>query len=173
MRASHAQTLPTLDITCTYTYSDDVSDSFLSESAKREVAQNCVHFNLKRSVRSVTQQFDTALAQEGVHITQFTLLVTSSLLGAVPVSELADKLALDRTTLTRNLKPLEQKGWVKTTVSDIDARMRLVEITSAGEALVARSYPLWKQVQGEVTQSFDRERYKDFLVQLEQVAEHS
>ena len=149
-----------------------MSDSFLSESAKREVAQNCVHFNLKRSVRSVTQRFDAALAQEGVHITQFTLLITSLLLGAAPVSELADRLALDRTTLTRNLKPLEQKGWVRTTVSDTDARVRLVEITPAGEAVVVRSYPLWKQVQEEVTQSFNQEHYASFLVQLEQVAEH-
>ena len=139
LRATRAENLPALDITCICTYSGDVSDSFLSESAKREVAQNCVHFNLKRSVRSVTQRFDAALAQEGVHITQFTLLITSSLLGAAPVSELADRLALDRTTLTRNLKPLEQKGWVRTTVSDTDARVRLVEITPAGEAVVVRS----------------------------------
>lgn len=141
---------------------------FLSEHEKLEVAKTCVHFNLKRSVRSVTQQFDAALAEQGLHITQFTLLVTSSLMGAVPISELAGALALDRTTLTRNLRPLEQKGWLKTSVSKVDARIRLVEITPAGEAVVARSYPLWQTVQKEVTRPFGN-RYAAFLTQLQRL----
>lgn len=140
----------------------------LSEREKLRVAQTCAHFNLKRRVRSVTQRFDAVLAQEGLHITQFTLLVTSSLMDATPVSELADALALDRTTLTRNLKPLEQKGWLKTMVAEGDARVRLVEITTSGEALLARSYPLWRQVQEEVTRSFEG-NYMNFLEQLEQL----
>lgn len=141
----------------------------LSEQQKLEVAQTCVHFNLKRSVRAVTQQFDAALAESGLHITQFTLLITSSLVGAVPVSELAEALTLDRTTLTRNLKPLEQKGWIKTTTSAADARVRLVEITALGETIIARSYPLWQRVQEEVTRAFGREPYAAFLDRLRQL----
>lgn len=144
----------------------DPSAPRLSPAQKRAAAETCVHFNLKRSVRAVTQRFNAALAEEGLQITQFTLLVTSSLLGAAPVTELAERLALDRTTLSRNLRPLEREGWIEAAPSEADARVRLVRITPAGEALLARAYPLWASVQEEVTRAFDDAEYAELLMRF-------
>lgn len=142
---------------------------FLAEAKKRAVAERCAHFQLKRTVRSVTQHFDSALSETGLHTTQFTLLVTSSLIGSVPVTELADRLVLDRTTLTRNLKPLERDGLLKTHVAETDARVRLVQITPEGEKVVARAYPLWEKAQKEVTAMFTDQEYAGLLAHLNQL----
>jgi DNA-binding MarR family transcriptional regulator len=141
----------------------------LEEAKKREVAERCAHFQLKRTVRTVTQHFDSALSETGLHVTQFTLLVTSSLMGSVPVTELADRLAMDRTTLTRNLKPLERDGLLKTHVAETDARVRLVQITPKGEEVVARAYPLWEKAQKEVTETFTDQQYAGLLAYLNQL----
>lgn len=140
----------------------------LSEAEKWNVANNCVHRNLKRIVRKVTQQFELALTEKDLHISQFTLLITSSLMGKVAHTKLAEKLALDRTTLTRNLKPLEQRGLIHTSTSELDSRMRLVEITVAGEEMLFEVYPIWQKTQEEVTQHFTTETYSQFLNQLKQ-----
>ncbi len=139
----------------------------LDEREKRKVADTCVHFNLKRSVRSVTQRFDAVLAPSGLRVTQFNLLVASSLLGTAQLGELADVLDLERTTLTRNLKPLERDGLLKTRGDEADARVRLVEVTPAGEAVIARAYPLWQQAQEEVLSGFGDETYAGLLGSLE------
>ncbi len=141
----------------------------LAEAKKKEVAERCAHFQLKRTVRSVTQHFDNALSETGLHVTQFTLLVTSSLVGSVPISELADRLAMDRTTLTRNLKLLERDGLVKIHVAKDDARVRLVQISSKGEAVMARAYPLWEKAQKEVTETFSDQDYAGLLIFLNQL----
>src|SRR5215217_5827709 len=76
----------------------------------REVARACACANLRRAARAVTQVFDEALAPSGLRATQFTLLVTSRLMGESTINELAEKMAMDRTTLSRNLKPLVRSG---------------------------------------------------------------
>ena len=106
------------------------------------------------------------LSESGLRITQFTLLVACSLGGQVTVSELAERLGMDRTTLTRNLKPLERDGLLEIFTDKTDARIRLVQITEEGEATIARAYPLWQRAQEEVTQRFDDKDYKDLLQYL-------
>lgn len=140
---------------------------FLEEEKKKDIAKHCAHFQLKRSVRSVTQHFDAALSASGLRVTQFNLLVASSLMGPAPLTELADALALERTTLTRNLKPLERDGLLKTRSDTADARIRLIEVTPAGEATIARAYPAWQQAQKEVSTGFDEETYSGLLGNLE------
>lgn len=143
-----------------------MSTTTLSDEEKWRVATDCVHLNLKRTVRSVTQQFNAVLAQKGLRITQFTLLITSSLLGSVPLTELAEVMSLDRTTLTRNLKPLEQKGLVHSETSAKDVRVRLVQTTEAGEMMVAQCYPLWLGVQEKLTKEIEPEQYRQLLAQM-------
>ncbi|MEM6431852.1 MAG: MarR family winged helix-turn-helix transcriptional regulator [Deinococcota bacterium] len=141
----------------------------LSQAQKREIAQSCIHAHLKQAVRLVTQQFDAALSAMDIRATQYNLLVASSLMGTVPLTVLADELGLDRTTLSRNLKPLETRHLIHTYLSDQDSRVRLVEITTEGERLILDAYPLWKSIQKEVTKVFDDETYKSLLNQLEQL----
>ena len=133
---------------------------------KRLVAKQCAHANLKRAVRKVTQHFDEELVGSDLRISQFTLLVASSLLGPSPLTELAIQLDLDRTTLTRNLKPLEREGLIESLPSKTDARIRTVQITPLGEQKIAIAYPLWQKAQSKVTQTIDNQAYAQLLTLL-------
>ena len=135
----------------------------LAEDKRRYVAQRCAHFNLKKAVRAVTQRYDEALGKVDLRISQFTLLVSSSLAGPSSIGDLAEQLAMDRTTLSRNVQPLAKRGLLELTRSQADSRARLVEITPAGERLLARAYPLWEEAQKEVTQTFDKDAYEHLL----------
>ena len=135
----------------------------LAEDKRRYVAQRCAHFNLKKAVRATTQRYDEALREVDLRISQFTLLVSSSLAGATSVGDLAEQLAMDRTTLSRNVQPLVKRGLLELRRSRADSRTRLVEITPAGDDLLARAYPLWEEAQREVTQTFDDAAYDNLL----------
>jgi DNA-binding MarR family transcriptional regulator len=79
--------------------------------------------------------YDQFLAPSGLQITQFTLLVSCAVAGPVPITNLAEVLVMDRTTLARNLKPLEKRGMVKISEGE-DRRVRLVELTEKGWVLM-------------------------------------
>ena len=81
--------------------------------------QNCTCFNLRKATRAVTQLFDEALKPCGLYATQFTLLAAISSQENVTITELSKTLVMDRTTLTRNLNPLQKSGWVEVTPGDV------------------------------------------------------
>ena len=127
----------------------------------RDVSAQCAHFNLKKATRAATRLYDEALAPSGLGISQFTLLVSSALAGPKSISDLAERLAMDRSTLSRNVQPLVKRGLLELTPGE-DSRTRLVEITDEGKETVAAAYPLWRDVQARVTQMFG-ESYRGFL----------
>jgi DNA-binding MarR family transcriptional regulator len=135
----------------------------LSRRRKLEVAQTCVHANLKRTMRQVTQHFDRALLPSGLHVTQFTLLITCSLVGIASINDLAEKLSLDQTTLSRNLQVLQRDALIEVVSSSSDARVRLVQVTARGETVLARAYPAWRKAQEEVNTDLSPEEYHQFL----------
>jgi DNA-binding MarR family transcriptional regulator len=125
------------------------SDSKASR-ARQGGTGGCTCFKLRRLTRRVTAVYDRALSPAGMRVTQYSLLAHLRGLAGVPMSQLAGLLDMDRTTLTRNLKPLLDAGWVEIQASAGDARVRLVRITSSGEAqwVAARAY--WRRAQDEV-----------------------
>ena len=78
---------------------------------------DCTCFNLRKAARAVTQYYDDALRPSGLRVTQFSLLSVIKQFGTVNIGTLADEAVMDRTTLTRNLKLLEQEGLVTITAS--------------------------------------------------------
>jgi DNA-binding MarR family transcriptional regulator len=110
---------------------------------------SCVCVNLRRAARAVSQIYDDALAPSGIKITQFSLLRGVQRNEPVAISVLADELDLDRTTMARNLAPLERDGLV-TLAAGEDQRVTEVRLTAKGSAVVARAYPLWEQAQAEI-----------------------
>jgi DNA-binding MarR family transcriptional regulator len=142
-----------------------VSDSAtksLDTASLREVARACACANLRKAARAVTQVFDEALAPSGLRATQFTLLVTSRLMGESTINELAERMAMDRTTLSRNLKPLVRNGLLEVRPGE-DGRTRLVRLTPAGEQALEEAYPLWQQAQQEIVGVLGEERYEALL----------
>lgn len=112
--------------------------------------RGCTCFRLRRLTRRVTAVYNRALAPTGMRVTQYSLLSNLRHSGPVPLSALAESLDMDRTTLSRNLKPLTDAGWVSVTGSPDDARVRLVALTRAGDAHLQAARAHWKRAQEEV-----------------------
>jgi DNA-binding MarR family transcriptional regulator len=94
----------------------------------------------------MTQHYEAAFKGSGIRATQFTVLATLMQTGPIPVSQLAKTLGLERTTLTRNLVPLESRGLVRISGGS-DARVREVCIQPDGVALARRVLPRWEKAQ--------------------------
>ncbi len=120
------------------------------------MGQTCACYNLRRAARAVTQVFDSFFDELGLRATQFTVLAALAWSGseAPTVSDLADTLVLEQSSLSRNLAVLERKGMVKL-VPGADRRERIVTLTRAGRATLAKGYPLWKRAQGTIAEAVD------------------
>jgi len=110
---------------------------------------SCVCLNLRRAARAISQTYDEALAPSGIKITQFSLLRAVERNEPVAISALADELDLDRTTMARNLAPLERKRLLALAAGS-DLRVTEVRLTPKGRAVVARALPLWQSAQAEI-----------------------
>jgi DNA-binding MarR family transcriptional regulator len=145
-----------------YMHISDAATYNLDAAKLREVARACACANLRKAARAVSQLFDEALAPSGLRVTQFTLLVTSRLSGESTINELAERMAMDRTTLSRNLKPLVRSGLLEVRRGE-DGRTRLVRLSPAGERSLEEAYPLWQQAQQETVGVLGEERYEALL----------
>jgi len=134
-------------------------------AAIREVGRRCACFNLKRVTRAVTQVYDDYLRPTGLRVTQFSVLVALRNLHQSTINQLADKLVVDRTTLTRNLRPLEDAGLVRTRPGD-DRRVREIFLTPAGEEKLQEALPLWREAQGQMRRALGRDRLERLLSDL-------
>jgi DNA-binding MarR family transcriptional regulator len=120
----------------------------------RECA-SCTCFAVRRAARTITQHYDRHLRPSGLRATQFTLLAVLSLEGPLPLSRAADRLGLERTTLTRNLRPLKARGLVDEEASG-DRRVRMIAITRRGLAAARAALPRWRAAQRSVAGRLDR-----------------
>ena len=106
----------------------------------------CVCFAVRRAARAITQHYDRALRPSGLRATQFTLLTVLALAGPLPVSRAAGRLGMERTTLTRNLRPLVRQGLVTFGDGD-DRRVRTLTLTAKGRRAAVAALPHWRQAQ--------------------------
>ncbi len=130
-----------------------------------QVVSSCACFNLRKASRVVTQHFDETLKPSGLLITQFTILVAIAIAKSGTINELAERLVMDRTTLTRNLKPMEREGWLKSEPGQ-DRRTRVIRLTPNGKIALAKALPLWKQAQSHVEQTLGQQRWNSLLSHL-------
>lgn len=130
-----------------------------------QVVSTCACFNFRKASRVITQHFDELLKPSGLLVTQFTILVTVAIVKLGTINELAEILVMDRTTLTRNLKPLEREGWLKSAPGQ-DQRTRVISLTANGEATLAKALPLWRQAQSTVEETLGQQRWSDLLAYL-------
>ena len=126
---------------------------------------NCTCANLRKATRVMTQVYDAALQPTGLKSTQFTLLGTLDKLGGLPLTQLAAAMVMDRTTLTRNLKPLIRKGLI-TIELEKDMRVRKIILTKAGKRLFKEARGQWEQVQLRIVNKLGPEKWTEFLDDL-------
>lgn len=129
---------------------------------------DCACFNLRKAARVITQLYDKALRPTGLRVTQFSLLIATMMLESVTVTRLAEIGVMDRTTLTRNLRPLEKKGLIKVAPGD-DQRTRVVKVTTRGQEVLAKALPLWEKAQARVIKELGQERWNTLQVDLGEV----
>jgi DNA-binding MarR family transcriptional regulator len=132
--------------------------------------KDCTCFNLRKATRVVTQLFDDAMQPTGLRATQFTLLAAISATGVIAIRQLSKILVMDRTTLTRNLKPLEIKRLIKIVPGE-DRRTRTLTLTDKGKKTYKKSLPVWRQAQSEVIERLTEKRWRELLKQLDRTIE--
>lgn len=128
----------------------------------------CTCFNLRRASRAVSQFYDAALDPAGLRGTQYTILSSISIVGPVAMRHLAERLGLDRTTLTRNLRPLEARGLIAIGPGE-DRRARLVDITPAGRKTFNRARPYWKKAQADLVARLGDDQWRTLIGNLSAV----
>jgi len=129
-----------------------------------EAAGSCTCGELRRAARAVTLLYDNATKYSGLLSTQLGVLHLVSESDS-KISDLAEELGMDRTTLTRNLSVLERQGLIKIS-SGKDHRTRIVTITTKGRNSLAKAVPLWNQVQRKVKQEMGENAWSELMRNL-------
>lgn len=142
-----------------------------SPSSDRYRAANCACFKLRSAARVVTRAYDKALQPAGLKATQFTLLSAINMHESVSISVLADKLAMDRTTLTRNLRPLEARGFV--TAASARGRRVELQLTKLGRSVLEQAKPLWQQAQDKFVDALDDSSWQALRNTLTELTRHA
>jgi DNA-binding MarR family transcriptional regulator len=117
-----------------------------------EVRDACLCLHLQRAARAVARRFDRAFSPLGLTNGQFTLLMALNRPQPASMGEISRLLAMDRTTLTANLKPLERRGLVIVAIDQDDRRTRRLGLSRAGRGLLAAAVPIWRQTHARIEQ---------------------
>ena len=134
-------------------------------NAATDTPQACLCFNLRKAARAVTQLYDAALEPAGLRATQFSLLAVLDRRDAVTITDLARAMVMDRTTLTRNLRPIEKQGLVAVAPGD-DRRTREVRLTQRGRTALTRATPRWRHAQARMLDALGDRRARRLLGEL-------
>ncbi|HWA46214.1 MAG TPA: MarR family winged helix-turn-helix transcriptional regulator [Hypericibacter adhaerens] len=114
------------------------------------VRDSCLCLHVQRAARALARRFDDALRPLALTHGQFSLLMSLNRPEPPNMSSVAALLAMDRTTLTANLKPLERRGLVTVSIDEADKRNRRMALTSAGRSLLAAAVPIWKRTHAAI-----------------------
>jgi|SRR5437762_3130210 DNA-binding MarR family transcriptional regulator len=107
----------------------------------------CALASTRRAARLLTQLYDSYLAEYGIEAGQFALLMMVEAMAERGQAGIAQTLGMDKTTLSRNLKVLRQRGWVESAAGSGDARRRELALTAEGRAVLAKARPGWRRAQ--------------------------
>lgn len=113
------------------------------------VRDTCLCLHAQRAARALARRYDEALRPFGLTSGQFSLLMALNRPEPPAIGQVASVLAMDRTTLTANLKPLERRGLLTVAPDAADRRSRRLALTEPGRALLAQALPAWKRTQAE------------------------
>jgi DNA-binding MarR family transcriptional regulator len=131
--------------------------------------ENCTCFNVRRISRVITQFFDAEVRRHGIRPTQTPILGALQAKSGWGMAELSDWLGMERTTLLRNLRPLQRDGLVRAKGGGRGGHVEL-EITAKGRMALAKTLPAWRSVQDKVVAILGEERWSTIIGELKEVA---
>lgn len=114
------------------------------------VRDNCLCLHTQRAARALARHFDEAFRALNLTNTQFSLMMSLNRPSPASMGAVASVLAIDRTTLTAALKPLQRRKLVRVRASPKDKRVRLMELTGAGRTLLVKAVPIWRKAHTDV-----------------------
>ena len=126
----------------------------------------CTCFRMRKLTRLMSQRYDRRLANAGINVNQYSILRRIGRKTRT-VSELARELGMDRTTLSRDLKPLLARGWVEQVAGE-DARQRPLRVAAAGVRALKQAMPLWRDAQDEIETLLGSQRTLRLHAQLDE-----
>jgi len=133
---------------------------------ERQMMGTCVCHRIRMAARAVTRAYDDALRPCGLRATQAAVLAAVAAEGGISITSLARMIGMDRSTLTRNLSPLEKEGLV--TVGDEGwRRQRLLNITARGRSRLRAALPLWEEAQKRLKRELGSQRWRDVQASLD------
>jgi DNA-binding MarR family transcriptional regulator len=119
-------------------------------STTLHVRDTCLCLAVQRAARALARRFDNAMKPIGLTNGQFSLLMSLNRPQPAPMGQVANLLAMDRTTLTAALKVLERRGLLQTVIDPKDRRGRLLVLTADGMAMLTAALPIWTRVHAEI-----------------------
>ncbi|MBL4758336.1 MAG: winged helix-turn-helix transcriptional regulator [Rhizobiales bacterium] len=129
---------------------------------------NCTCYRVRKAARALTQFYDDALADAGATLTQMSVLTELSRTPNVSVTALGKRLGMDRTTLSRTIKPMLRDGWIKSGKSE-DRRARNLEVTDTGIETLTHCNDGWRQAESRMLRTIGRENRTALFDLLDQV----
>ncbi len=129
----------------------------------------CVAARVRKASRRITQIYDRRLEPYGLTVTQFGLLAQLRASPGLAVSELAEKMIMDATTLSRNLRPLERRGLILVEADRDDGRVRKLKLSAAGRASLEHALVGWKEAQRQVEESLGVEETRALNASLDRM----
>ena len=132
--------------------------------------EDCNCLAVRQAARHITQFYDHCLAPSGLRTTQFSILAKLRRLGPMTINALAAEMVMDRTTLGRNILPLERDGLIAIEQGSRDRRSKVLRVTAAGEARFRAGMKGWVQAQQQFEKAFGTKRTTDIRALLHAVA---
>ena len=129
---------------------------------------DCVSYSLRRTARTAARFYDDALRPSGLRNTQFTLLSALNTRGEANIGDLSERLAIDGTTLTRNLEVLVRRKLVENVGAE-DGRVRNLRLTGAGKKAFDAAAPMWREAQRQVLDALGTERWTNVRSNLRKI----
>jgi DNA-binding MarR family transcriptional regulator len=141
----------------------------MSKELDFSLSENCVCFNLRWVTRAMTQFFDAELRRHGIRPSQGTILLSLKAKESWSMAELSEWLGMERTTLVRNLRPLQRDGLVNAEGGGRGGRLELT-ITAKGREKIAAALPAWRSAQRAAVKTLGEQRWSAILADLETAA---
>jgi DNA-binding MarR family transcriptional regulator len=131
----------------------------MKTKTRNELIAQCACFDLRKATRAVSRMYDDFLRDEGLNITQFSLLRVIRTEKELSISTLSRYMVMDRTSITRALAPLERDGLIDSRPG-ADKRIRIVSVTNKGRKLVEEAEPKWRQAQEALIETIGEDRWR-------------
>jgi DNA-binding MarR family transcriptional regulator len=126
---------------------------------------------IRESARKITQFYEGSLREAGIKPTQFSILAALANTGPIQLTQLANMLLLERTSLTRNLNVLERNGWVELQTGEEDLRQRVVSLSKKGYEQLDQAIPYWKKAQKAIANEMGQDTITGLKKTLNEMTE--